>query len=485
MNIKLYKFLKRSVSLIIFIATFQNAWANEFVINKKDAITLTKNYIKLEQYEIDSFNSFSKNINTYEITDILDWYGNLKAYEVALFDAKKNAKGYINIPVEDGNPVVSTSFYDGYSLSNSLKIGFKDTWKKLVADNKNTILEQRILGASSGAYGLFFTTINPLKNLDKYPHINKYENGYIFAYMPFYMVKNNIDIISSNYDSSDISFRSATEIQEEAQFKKETDNFRKQLLDGTIKSLEVERNSIADILKNDTSFRSSPKSGNVSGNPNDTEGKGYEKFSAYNQEKKFDDDCYTGCTPVAFGILLEYWDRHGYPAMVGSTTKNNYKNHLDPVVKGMLRTLRAVLGTFCTSEGWGSTYIKNNTNVISYIFSRGYFSWRALNSRYGKADPSAWNLLKYEINNGRPLVAAIASSGSKKSKNADHSVVAYSYVDNPGRTNDKACYIYGWGQYASLTNKPYKCENRQAHFSTTVVAPKAYSDWYLILFYSF
>lgn len=246
MNINPYNLIRNAIFLILFVFSLNSAWADEPIINKKDVLTLAVNYVKLNQGE--NTHSFSKSVSEYQITAIPDWYGNLKAYEVALFDSNKKPKGYINIPVETGHPVVSSFFYDGAASSDSLEYGLSKALKKLNAKGQSTIVQKRLFGTPNGAMGIFFTTNQALTNLEHHRNITAFKNGYIFAYMPFYMIKN--ELISSNQPAVD-SFlfknRSASnDIQK--QFEQEVDEFRKQWLDGTATKPKTIESTVIQIL---------------------------------------------------------------------------------------------------------------------------------------------------------------------------------------------------------------------------------------------
>lgn len=159
--------------------------------------------------------------------------------------------------------------------------------------------------------------------------------------------------------------------------------------------------------------------------------------------------------------------------MVGSASQNNFRNHTNSTVRSMIRRLRNDMGTYCTSQGSGSTAISNNPQATGYISSRGYSHWGVFNSTIGNQNANAWALLKQELDQNRPVVSIISSEGSKK--NLDHSVVAYSYEDLPGVSNDKSCFILGWGLHGDAYQTPFRCQSRAYHFGTTAVIPNFWS----------
>lgn len=148
--------------------------------------------------------------------------------------------------------------------------------------------------------------------------------------------------------------------------------------------------------------------------------------------------CNTGCTPVAFGMILEYWDRNGYPQMISTASDNSNTVHTDPDVVWMLDELRWNLRTACDTMGNGGTLPANLNRVQDHVNSRGVGTWRAETL----SGSSAWSALQNEINASRP--AAVHYDVSHSGGTINHSAAAYEYVDNWGSSNDWICAEKGW-----------------------------------------
>lgn len=174
-------------------------------------------------------------------------------------------------------------------------------------------------------------------------------------------------------------------------------------------------------------------------------GNGADSFSNFKQEQGTWNSsnsttyCLTGCTPVAFGILIEYWDRNGYPSLISTTSDNSNTSHTDPDVRWMLNELRWNLQTSC--DGYGgqaSTSVNNVTQAIDHINSRGAGTWTTDNTK----GSTKWLRLTNQIMQGSPVVVHYDVYHTGGSIN--HSAAAYEYTDNAGTANDWICAEKGW-----------------------------------------
>lgn len=185
--------------------------------------------------------------------------------------------------------------------------------------------------------------------------------------------------------------------------------------------------------------------GTVTGGLSKAVGSGAASFSNYVQEWRTWNStssiktCNTGCTPVAFGILFEYWDRNGYPNIVGSSSDNSNWNYQDSDVRWMLNELRWNMKTYCTSSGAGSTTAAYYVNAVDHINSRPSTSGWTANTIYVVG---AWSGLKEQIDKGNPVV--VHYDVYRKNGSINHSAAAYEYTDNTGSANDWICAEKGW-----------------------------------------
>lgn len=161
-------------------------------------------------------------------------------------------------------------------------------------------------------------------------------------------------------------------------------------------------------------------------------GSGAAEFDSWYQESRAWDSgtCNTGCAPLAAGILLDYWDSHGYSSAVAGTNSS----HRTTNARSMLNSLRNAMGTWCTSSGEGSTLSADVDNGgDAYTDSRGY-SWSWNNDLTSK-----WSNLMSEIDAERPVLLHYELSTT-----SGHSAVAYEYTDPSGSASDYVCIKTGW-----------------------------------------
>lgn len=161
--------------------------------------------------------------------------------------------------------------------------------------------------------------------------------------------------------------------------------------------------------------------------------------------------CYTGCAPVAMGILMEYYDRHLWGSIIASDADNSNTSHTDSDSRWTLDELRKGMGTWC-SGSTGSTYTsKVDDGGDSYAAGRGYVSW-AFDNDVEWYTGETWPELRGEIDAERPVVAHLSNW------NGGHSVVVYAYEDHSGSSNDTVCVKTGWAspnQTSCFTRRTY------------------------------
>lgn len=167
-------------------------------------------------------------------------------------------------------------------------------------------------------------------------------------------------------------------------------------------------------------------------------GSGSSEFSGWYQPKYqwTSGYCYAGCAPVAMGILLEYWDRHGY----GSILSGN--SHPTPDI-AMLDLLREGMGTYCKPvPSYEGSTLRTNTDDggDSYMDDVGYH-WT-----FDQVGPDRWSRAQAEINNERPVlvhyIGWVIRDGARETGN--HVGVGYYYSDIAGTASDFLCVKTGW-----------------------------------------
>lgn len=414
--------------------------SNSLNISRTDASNIAINFVK---FQSENGTPSWEKANRFIQDDVKDLSGNLRAYEIAVYDSAKKPIGYVVVPLNEGFGPVSSFNFEGKSKRQLLESRFNNEWRKTLESNNIPIKRINYVGAENGYIALAMRADEKYKDteIEGAEYINGY---YVFAlnYIPGLekiLYKTSEDQMRMKMKMS-ISF---DEIDRNIQ---EEQSYRQSLIDGTI--------------NNKTLFRSTSNSLEDSANINYT-------FAPYNQVKKLwpHGYCYTGCTPVALGILMQYWDRNGYGNLIGFNDSKKHTDHTDFIPMNTLSDIILKIGTQCKEGDQGSTPYSSTVKIVDYISDRGYDNWEAINSSYSKASNNAWDKLKIEIKEKRPSVAAVAVHGSTKS--ANHSVVVYSFKDYAGTTLDSFCYSTGWGN-----NPATDCMTRNTHYGTTVVREK-------------
>ena len=106
----------------------------------------------------------------------------------------------------------------------------------------------------------------------------------------------------------------------------------------------------------------------------------------------------------------------------------------------MINSIRASVGTFCSSSGEGLTTAANAALGIAYAKTQGYTN--AIASFETGSTSILLNSIKVEVNNNRPVLVGITSA------NAGHAVVAYGYSSDT--TSRMIRVNYGGGRSGTI-----------------------------------
>lgn len=149
-------------------------------------------------------------------------------------------------------------------------------------------------------------------------------------------------------------------------------------------------------------------------------------WKPYNQSRT---KCKTGYTPVAWGIIYEYWDRHGYPFLVGETEGTDNRRTLDKDVQAMFDELRTDMQTSCG----GGTTLDLQLDGLLYTHRRGY----GFDASYVTV-PDRYSTTKRELQAQRPLLINY-DAGSE-----DHTAVVYFLHDEGSLKENFVRIKTGW-----------------------------------------
>ncbi len=387
--------------LLTFFIFFMGFLKGGEFITKNEAFKIAKNYKMIAE---DSFFKKWKNINISKLTPFYSLSGDLIGYEISF---KKH--GNLFISAKSHIPLIPFASEEGYSMSERLEDIYNNFKKKFEKENIK-IEDVKYLISLPDCYAIAFKVKGDSSSGLDMEDFKKVGNWFIYS--PINECKNVryvLKIKKSKKRDLQIKNRKLKEIFLDAnaslKYKKSL-NFKKISFKD---KRYIEPKELRDFYQERRNWSN-----------------GY---------------CLAGCTPVAWAILLEYWDRHGFPKMVGSAADNYNKDVRDPDVVYMIDKLRTFMNTFCDSEGQGITYREFVQKGIDYVYDRGY-----VESYIERINVSSiWKTIQYEIGQNRPLLADIDLGAN------GHSVVIYEFIEDYENLDFKICVKTGW------FNIPEKC----------------------------
>lgn len=347
--------------------------------------------------------------------------GVVVSYEVSVKSGEDEQLGFVVVAAQKGNGEVVTAFTsDGPSVSSHLERHFTEVLEPTLLDAALRRTEKVLIGTSTGAYAMGVKFARRSSVLRDVPMQGGY---YLFGANP------GATALSFTYKDkhSRRLLPGSAELQEEAEL-------RTALLTGNFSSplfQEVRSGEIEDLRKGSAS---------ISG----TFSSFYQENRAWSKGGLTNGVCHVGCAPLAWAIILEYWDRNNYPKLISTDKDNSNTSTTDSDVRWSVNELRGALKTTCTSTYSGETSYSNIPKGISYAQSRGYSSSSASNTSILW---SAWWDLLSAVDAKKPPIAILDTDGNRK---MDHAAVVYSYEDNWGTANDKYCFRTGWEPTRSL-----------------------------------
>lgn len=152
------------------------------------------------------------------------------------------------------------------------------------------------------------------------------------------------------------------------------------------------------------------------------------RFTPFSQEQRTwthstsdSNDCYAGCTPIAAAMLIDFYDRNGFPYMIGDDTQQVH--HTSSILmRETIDDLRGYLNTYCREDGQGGTSQANSVKLVDYMNTRQTQQFSARRITY--AAMSTYSYLMREINAQRPAIVHYHTQGTI---GTNHSAIAYGY----------------------------------------------------------
>jgi len=157
--------------------------------------------------------------------------------------------------------------------------------------------------------------------------------------------------------------------------------------------------------------------------PGSTTGNCNSRIPCYSQ-KWYNYWCAVGCSPVAWGMIMWYYDRNGKWKLVdGQNLALDVNTGWDNPTDNMIQYMRWAMNTICSGTQW-STHRSNVQKAKYYAINNGYWSTSAYyhSINYSPIPSILASWLKPEIDAGRPLILHLNGVG-----NGSHSAVVYAY----------------------------------------------------------
>jgi len=374
----------------------------------------------------------------------------IMAYEAAVTTADGQPAGYVMVNARKGGGVAPVFSPEGEAITTELNNYYNGLLNALEGIKTNlgltkiAVTEHVILGKPPVAFAIGIKLSN-LDELAPYPDLVNFfdalpeqDGWYIFSNAP-----ENLDQ-DYHYDETmeDPEARGLSACESKALEDKlsEEDSFRQALASQDFSGETFIEESSASVSKADD--KGAWQIG------------GY--FSPYNQENypwakggTINGMCVAGCGPVAWAIVLDYWDRYGYPNLVPNG--DAHYDYRDSSVRWMINELRGLLGTSCRTGGSSGTLASTSTR---YMDRATYFTqWRGYNFKSSTLYYNLWSNLIASVNNGWPAIAVVDSKelrqGGYNTGNPNHYVIVDYYNDRNGTQCDYFCVKTGWGSSRS------------------------------------
>ncbi|MBS9779970.1 MAG: C10 family peptidase [Moraxellaceae bacterium] len=448
----------------VSVTVFASDSSNQPILQKSEAITMAINFAKVQPYE-----NKKVEVKNLVVNDIKDFNGVIRSYEISLFDETNKPVGYINVPNRAGFDAISNYSFHGISKTENLQKRFAKQVElaELATGNKAFFVGSE-LGAIAIAVKLDGKLLTPMTQ--GYQLIGDYA---VFSQFP----KNTLKSLTKAIQQQQPRKIKIAQLEET--------KLRQKLLNGDTNieqagNIQINKININKLNTQNTAdiIKQNAIAGILQENQ-PTEFKGYNQYSLYKDGA--DKECTSGCTPTAYMMLLDYWDRNGFPKLIaGSTDRAKYpiKNGsyygagdnryyvtynsyiadddmIDEYSFDALLKVRKYLKTDCNA----STLAPNVWRGEKYIQDVGYNAKvKRVSGLFG--NKLAWDKLKSEIDAGRPVLFSMTLDGTWFK---GHSAVAYGYKDVEGTEHDKIYVVMGLG-----SNKGQEIK-RNAHIGTTSV----------------
>lgn len=188
----------------------------------------------------------------------------------------------------------------------------------------------------------------------------------------------------------------------------------------------------------------------------------YQEYRTWQNSSNSNFTCYAGCTPIAAAMLIDFYDRNGYPKLIGDEYQQEHYTS-SALMRSTIDQLRGALGTYCRTDGQGGTAQSGSAKLVDYMNTRGEGHWSARRISY--AALSTFFYMKREIDAQRPAIVHYHTRGAIGS---NHSAIAYGYEYGGFWSDNFLTVRTGWGREPEIR---YNIES-MGTLSTTIVSRK-------------
>lgn len=431
-----------TVMLMVISMVFMtgNLWAAG--ITETEAMNIAKGFVKF-QGEQGGFTAWA-GATVSKLEKFYSSNGIIVAYEASVKSSDGQPKGYVMVNARKGGGVAPMFSPEGEPASTSLN-NYYDVLVNVVEDFKKSAgltkfaISDHVLLATLPAYfavGIKFANTDELKSkfpdvADALAQLPEQDGWIILSDAPENIWKNyHYDEAIEDPTARGLDDCATKALQDSLT---EEDTLRQSLMNQDFTAKNFEKQEAGTIATSDSKGSVTIGVGAVGGS-----------FAPYYQEilnwtkgKTVNGKCAAGCGPVAWAIVLDYWDRYGYSDLIPNG--NYHPDCRNNDVRNMINALRGYLKAGCDADYQSGVYADNMSRGIYYAKDRGY---NFKSSTYASTSSNLWEILKNSINIGWPAIVLIDSQGKGA---ADHYVVVDSYKDYSGTSMDYYCARLGWG----------------------------------------
>ncbi|SFC31818.1 C10 family peptidase [Pseudoalteromonas denitrificans] len=185
----------------------------------------------------------------------------------------------------------------------------------------------------------------------------------------------------------------------------------------------------------------------------------FQEKRTWNNSSNENNYCYAGCTPIAAAMLIDFYDRNGYPHLIGDDTQQDHQAD-STLMRHTIDELRKNLGTYCRSDEQGGTAQSASVKLVDYMNTRSEQQWDA--KRISYATMTTFSYIIREIKAQRPVIVHYHTKGNI---GTNHSAIASGYIYGGYWSDNFLTVRTGWSRQIEKT---YNIDNMGSVAATLV-----------------